>query len=813
MQKVFKRALVVVLVGGLFLLMGCSGSGGSDFPSPPVQKKSQSISFAQAGPLTKTVHTTFSNVASGGSGTGAISYACSDTSVATVSATTGLVTPLESGTVTITATKAEDATYKAATAAYELNVVVKDYPFTGWVSGTTTQHSWFLFDSVANGKTLITSTNVNCNPSANSNCDNRQDVDLDGAWVDDTYTRLTTTSWFWLKEGSSTYSQPTKVTIDTLTARAYHGATIYNGKAWVLGGRTGTTLLKDVWNTTDGLVWEKVADNPTTGLLYRHQLVAFDDKLWCIGGKTGTNLADVTASVKVSTDGVTWTDYTDLPGKREGHRVALIDNKLWVVGGRDETGAYQKSVYYIGEGADAGTPWTAQALTDIGFSPRADFSLVMFGDRLWVSGGIGSGGIVSDLWSFDGTGSWYLETPDAFGGRTGHKMAVVGSTLYLVGGNTGTSTLNDVWTTTDGTSWTKVSSASPYSKRQAFELLCKDNRLWVVGGGTVIGSDLSKLQSDLWTSVDGVAWNQVTLESSISGRSAHESVVFQGQIWTIGGKDETGDPLGDIWSSVDGIQWDIRKFEAPFAPRYGHDVIVHANKLWVIGGRSSSGRLNDVWSSEDGISWQQHDIPSGGTRFSERSDHQIASFDNKLWVIGGDTGSGLKDDIWNSTDGTTWTRVVDAAPFSARSGHEVLVFKNTLWVIGGSSANDVWKSTNGVDWTETATNIFTGTETRNGFSAAYLGTNMYITCGDIGSNTYNTKVFASTDGAIWNSITDVLVEQPDFDGRKSATLVVFEDRLHLMCGSTGNRFLHDVWRSEDGRSWLKGYQNVVRFNP
>lgn len=53
--------------------------------------------------------------ASGGSGTGAVTYASSDTSVATINESTGVITPLKVGTTTITATKAGDDTYNAAT--------------------------------------------------------------------------------------------------------------------------------------------------------------------------------------------------------------------------------------------------------------------------------------------------------------------------------------------------------------------------------------------------------------------------------------------------------------------------------------------------------------------------------------------------------------------------------------------------------------------------------------------------------------------------------------------------------------------------
>ena len=59
----------------------------------------------------------------GGSGTGLITWESSDTTVATISATSGEVTIVNVGTTTITATKASDTTYGPATASYDLTVV------------------------------------------------------------------------------------------------------------------------------------------------------------------------------------------------------------------------------------------------------------------------------------------------------------------------------------------------------------------------------------------------------------------------------------------------------------------------------------------------------------------------------------------------------------------------------------------------------------------------------------------------------------------------------------------------------------------
>ncbi len=69
-------------------------------------------------------------IASGGKGSGAISYKSDDITIATVNAVSGTVTVVGPGTVIITATRAMDARYEAVEASYSLEVMVDTVSFT-----------------------------------------------------------------------------------------------------------------------------------------------------------------------------------------------------------------------------------------------------------------------------------------------------------------------------------------------------------------------------------------------------------------------------------------------------------------------------------------------------------------------------------------------------------------------------------------------------------------------------------------------------------------------------------------------------------
>ena len=77
------------------------------------------------------------------------------------------------------------------------------------------------------------------------------------------------------------------------------------------------------------------------------------------------------------------------------------------------------------------------------------------------------------------------------------------------------------------------------------------------------------------------------------------------------------------------------------------------------------------------------DESAAGTLFGGgRSEHQMFSFDDQLWLVGGrETTVGvsppaLKGDIWNSGDGENWTLAVAAADFGRRQEHVVVVHES-----------------------------------------------------------------------------------------------------------------------------------------
>ncbi len=142
----------------------------------------------------------------------------------------------------------------------------------------------------------------------------------------------------------------------------------------------------------------------------------------------------------------------------------------------------------------------------------------------------------------------------------------------------------------------------------------------------------------------------MTMTAAFQPRSIFSCVVNNGKIWLITGlstQGKTATVYDDVWSSADGAHWTQAAATVAFSGRYAQTSVVYNNDLWVIGGNVGLAPfLNDVYSSSDGANWNQ---VSPGAAFSGRCDHTSLVFNGKMWVLGGlDSNSNPLNDVWHS---------------------------------------------------------------------------------------------------------------------------------------------------------------------
>ncbi len=94
-----------------------------------------------------------------------------------------------------------------------------------------------------------------------------------------------------------------------------------------------------------------------------------------------------------------------------------------------------------------------------------------------------------------------------------------------------------------------------------------------------------------------------------------------------------------------------------------------------------------MWSTDDGVNWE---LETEHSPWHPREYHEVAVFDDRLWVMEGWQGAN-RNDVWYSPDGENWYEVADT-PWAPRHAASVFVHDNALWMVAGNNMQpDVWK--------------------------------------------------------------------------------------------------------------------------
>lgn len=287
----------------------------------------------------------------------------------------------------------------------------------------------------------------------------------------------------------------------------------------------------------------------------------------------------------------------------------------------------------------------------------------------------------------------------------------------------------------------------------------------------------------------------VTKQASFEKRTHHTATSFNDKLWVIGGRaliDNAGSKVkNDIWQSEDGDNWIEVKATGHFAPRMEHTTTVFKNKLWVIGGRAMGdigffNPYNDIWQSSDGKNWKKVMVKA---LFPARHSHKTLVYDNALWVIGGIGDNGFsKTDVWYSKDGIDWVEVTPNTPALNLTLETAFVYNGYMWVVSGFTSltnNQVWFSKNGVNWTLATENPAFGKV--QGHTSLVYDDKMWVIGGyDSSFNALNT-VWCSKDGKDWKPVGH------NGELKRWAHASAVYDKAMWVIAGIGSTMQNDVW--------------------
>jgi hypothetical protein len=293
---------------------------------------------------------------------------------------------------------------------------------------------------------------------------------------------------------------------------------------------------------------------------------------------------------------------------------------------------------------------------DAGWKPRDSQGEVVFNDKLWIFGGWHDSYSAPprDVWSSPDGKTWELVEQTAPWKHSDLSMSVsFKGKMWFMGGwyngrLPGHSASNEVWSSADGKSWTQETANAGWSPRLAAGLVVFKDRMWILGGTeNYYFGDAKALKNDVWSSADGKTWQQETANAPWSPRAYHQAVVLNGRIYVLGGGNYVPEyhAKNDVWSSADGVHWEQVTENAPWHERLWFSSVVYQGRIWVLGGWSNNPAKNwgDVWSSSDGKTWTEL---KSRQIWKARHEHSAFVFKDRLWIAGGHAQP-LSREVWS----------------------------------------------------------------------------------------------------------------------------------------------------------------------
>lgn len=354
-------------------------------------------------------------------------------------------------------------------------------------------------------------------------------------------------------------------------------------------------------------------------------------------------------------------------GRRAGVEATYLDGSMFLVGGRTPNpyvefpdGPVPGDSTIWGDtwrSDDLGATWTRVHTDDEDDSwpARSYHEVVVQGDRLVLLGGQ----------------NFLLDPNPACAGNAFCFPKFLSRSEFF----------NDVWASEDGAEWTQLTASAPWAGRAGLSAAVLDGDIYVLGGSvnddtSVVGGPPSRqLFNDVWTSSDGINWTRMTASAPWAPRAGASVVVKDGWLYLLGGEFAfTGFPppyFNDVWRTRDGANWEFVTDAAGWSPRPGHTCDVLDGAFLCFGGYGQSPNLFDVfgrqspmdmWTSDDGADWTKlatvpwNAVDEAGIRYDY--DTVVApggpgTTGDAVYTFGGDR------ETFNFFDPTQWLNVDD----------------------------------------------------------------------------------------------------------------------------------------------------------
>ena len=361
-------------------------------------------------------------------------------------------------------------------------------------------------------------------------------------------------------------------------------STLETGRAyWLISDRTGVSLeLKKGGSARE-----------------RHSSSLVDGGIYHFGGFSGARTLDLLEIYHIPSD--EWSTGASSGTPRRDHSSSVYEDRIYIFGGRGDEEGLLSTLQVYDPTSDS---WQNLQSAPVG---RRSHCAFLYEDSLYVWGGYSeqsSGTVTNSLDQYLFAEDRWISSIRGGTARARHSCAVIGSQVYMIGGTTQSVDRLDL----ESGIWSKVSDLESHFSRGDARVYQKDILL---AGGV----DLAFQSESSVRSITTAGSRIEILGDLITPRQLHTSLVYQGKLFSYGGRDRKSEILSSIEVFLlDGLN-EKSVNQAPVVTNFRiegnsgevrllFDLYEHDGDPWV--------DLNPQYSLDQGMSWNE---PVGLTGF------------------------------------------------------------------------------------------------------------------------------------------------------------------------------------------------------
>ncbi|KDR74027.1 hypothetical protein GALMADRAFT_250753 [Galerina marginata CBS 339.88] len=274
----------------------------------------------------------------------------------------------------------------------------------------------------------------------------------------------------------------------------------------------------------------------------------------------------------------------------------------------------------------------------------------------WLFGGCDDKDGSKDIYCFD-TETMQWTHPDTVGDIPppcrAHTATLCERKLIIFGGGLGSIYYDAVYVLdTSNRRWTRpyLAPGPRPPARRAHSAVYYKGKVWVFGGGT----GLTAL-NDVWTlDVAGGAgtaskpmrWEEIETTSKRPVPRGYHTANLVGNIMVIIGGSDGKESFTDVWClNLDTLVWSLVKQQIPFHKRLAHTATQVGSYIFIMGGHNASEYVSELLLYNL-VSLQYEPRLVLGKPPSSRGYHATILADSRLFVFGGFNGQAAFDDVY-----------------------------------------------------------------------------------------------------------------------------------------------------------------------